>query len=452
MLGAVLAPVLALALMPALHNPQARWMTLGLGVLLLGMVLRVAVRTADQSQQALRRQAHHDQLTGLPNRHHLDGPLTLELQRQLDRELAPALACCYVDVDNLKEINDRLGHQAGDRMIQAVGTSLRELDGFPGHAVIRMGGDEFLVIAPVAPALQEVQAQHLAHELQGMLHALAAIESAREVRASMGCSWLTLSRQHGSAMEQLDRQISQADLAQVSAKGDGGDRIRVRAFTEQLGATARRHTSVARHLPQAWDRQQMCLVYQPIVNLLDGSVYGAEALLRWHHPELGNVGPLEAIQAAERRGLVETLGIRILDTAMQAMASQPGQHGFRVGINLSAQQLHPSAIGRLLQCLTDSGQQQHVWLEITEQALIEDHQFAAGALEELRANGVIVAIDDFGTSYCGLDYLCTLPVDIVKLDGSIAREALHSATRRRVAQLGVKLAESIGAVALAEGV
>jgi EAL domain-containing protein (putative c-di-GMP-specific phosphodiesterase class I) len=164
------------------------------------------------------------------------------------------------------------------------------------------------------------------------------------------------------------------------------------------------------------------------------------------------VSPPEAIQAAERQGWIAELGLRILNQALADIARIPPEQRVRVGVNLSGEQLRPASVERIIERITASGLSRWLWLEITEQALVENRSFVAQSLEGLRNSGVVIAIDDFGTGYCGLDYLCTLPVDVVKLDGIFAREAVGSLTRRRVVQLGVQLAQAVGAVALAEGI
>ncbi|MDB5893429.1 MAG: hypothetical protein JWQ88_960, partial [Rhodoferax sp.] len=459
MLVAVLLPVLAFVVGGPFGGTEQKVVMAGFGILLVSMVarLRLAVVVAARSEARLEQLANHDVLTGLPNRRYLQSVLAHRFEADVNRDGSVTLACCYIDLDKLKDVNDRSGHQAGDRLIQAVASALTQLPTNARPTAVRVGGDEFLVLSTLNPDDGDdghdgdAKARQLAEDVAGAIQGTALqMPDGVEVNASIGSAWTVLSAKGQTVGSQLDHLIDRADLAQVQAKRSGGGRISL--FEPALIVQARRQTSIHRHIGHAWELGQMSLVYQPVVNLVDGTVYGAESLLRWNHPELGWVSPPEAIQAAERQGWIDELGLRILDRALQDVARQPPDLRVRVGVNLSGEQLRPASVERIIERIAASGMSRWLWLEITEQALVENRSFVAASLEGLRSSGVVIAIDDFGTGYCGLDYLCTLPVDIVKLDGVFAREAAGSPTRRRVVQLGTQLAQAVGAVALAEGI
>ncbi len=450
---AVLAPVVAFLWVGPVGPAEQRLLMAGFGVLLLSLVVRLhlAVVVASRSEARLAHLANHDMLTGLPNRRYLHAVLPQRFRAELNRRQGLTVACCYIDLDNLKDVNDEEGHQAGDRLIQAAASALEVASKRADGTAIRLGGDEFVVLAPLGAGHHGTSPRQLADSLDLALRSQEAAWAVDvEVRASIGLAHGRLEAAGPSMELQLNHLIDQADLAQVEAKRGGGGRVY--EYHGGLSATARRRTGMRRHIAKAWELGEMSLVYQPVVHLADRRVYGAESLLRWNHPQLGWVSPTEAVQAAERQGWVEELGLRILDRALADIAAIAPDERVRVGINLAGAQLRPSSVEQLVERIAASGLSRWLWLEITEQTLVESRPFVAQALQSLRTAGVVIAIDDFGTGYCGLDYLCTLPVDVVKLDGVFAREAGQSVTRRRVVELGVQLAQAVGAVTLAEGV
>jgi len=453
LLVAVLAPISTEAiLMPLERGAVRQAFTAGIGIVVIAIVVRMraAVASANRSTNELRKLAHHDALTELPNRRYLSSVTVPEFEAKLRAEGRLALTCVYIDVDNLKDINDRMGHQAGDRLICEIASALRGLSYSLPYTALRLGGDEFLIVAEGDSSEVAWPETPLEIELLHAIRSTPVAQDATYASASIGVVSCSFSSAASSLDSDVNHMIDKADLAQVRAKRQGG--CRVVRYEPCMSASARHAARVNRDISSAWGRNEMSLVYQPVVHLDDGSLYGAEALLRWKHPELGFVPPPEAILAAERQGIVTELGLRILDRAFEEIAKLPSHQRVRVGVNLSSHQLRRSNVEKIIEHVASSGLGEYLWLEITEQELVESRQFAAHALNELRGSGVLVAIDDFGTGFCGLDYLCTLPVDLVKLDGVFAQGSANSAERRHVTELGVKLAASIGALTLAEGV
>lgn len=448
---AVLAPIAVIILTKPLAGTERMVLIGGVSMLLVVMVarLRLAATTTNESLNELTFLASHDVLTGLTNRRHLQETVVRDLEARAEAAGSVQLSACYIDIDDLKEVNDRLDHLAGDQVVRGVAESLRALPARPGREVMRVGGDEFVVLTRLESPDPAKEAITIGNDVLAAVNRQAEHPDHLDTRASVGSSWTTLVKSNVPFGRAVDHLIHQADLAQVEAKRAGGGRIT--HFDDELGVRARRRLAVSRSLPNAWDSGEMSLVYQPVVRLSDGAVFGAESLLRWQHPNIGRVPPQEAIQAAEDLGMIGALGLNILDRAMLDVENLPANSAIRVGVNLSAHQLRPAAIHQILEHIMASQVADQLWLEVTEQLLVEERRYAAGALEELRGAGVIVAIDDFGTGYCGLDYLCTIPADIVKLDGEFAMRS-DSDTRRRVARLGVELAEAIGAQTLAEAI
>lgn len=450
---AVLTPIIVSILFPPLADSLLEQIFIvGLGVLLIAMCarMRVAIKATSRTQTHLEQLALRDELTGLPNRRYMNGDLVARLEQEVIKNGSLTLVCCYVDIDNLKEINDQMGHRAGDALIQGVGRALQSLSSTEDSDAIRVGGDEFIVLARMQTYEADTRVLIFSQRVFDAINELKVLSDAPPTTASVGVSWKTFSDAGPPFEQSFSQLLNRADLAQVEAKRGGGARIK--PYDEAFSEEARRATNMNRHIVNAWSLGEMHLAYQPVVNLESSLVYGAEALLRWDHPDLGPISPLEAIRTAERQGVIQELGLQILELALADIARLPEHQRVRVGVNLSGHQLQRHSIKKIIDTIAESGLGRYLWLEITEQAIVESRNIAAQALQELRRNDVLVAIDDFGTGYCGLDYLCTLPVDIVKLDGVFARESLHSETRQRIIRLGVQLAESIGAVTLAEGI
>ncbi len=445
----VLLPMAALWLRPP-PSPGALMVVLAaLSLLMLSVVWRMrrAVVKYLRLVQELDFEASHDRLTGLPNRRYLYSVYVRSTQTRL-REHPVTLAVSYIDLDNLREVNDREEHSGGDALLAAVGARLRLLVD-DDHVAVRVGGDEFVVLTELGAEgngeAAAAQGAHIQAEIEDL--ALGGFQS----RCSVGTSWAPIADDPDvPVFRQLDRLLHEADLAQAAAKRSGGGRAVL--YDPSLGARSRMSSSIRRLLPQAWARGEISMAYQPVVDLRTGHPLGAESLLRWTSDELGVVPAMDAIDTAARMGLVTDLGLRILEQVLMDLRAAPIPPEARIGVNLAAPQLRPAAFGDLVRLIESSGLSHRLWLEVTEQLLVEEKRYAAGALAELRSQGVMIALDDFGTGYCGLDYVCTLPLDLVKLDKSFTQGLTDSTVRKRVTGLVVNICDAIGADAVAEGI
>ena len=449
LLVACCAPFVALAAQPDVYFRYPVVVLVALAILLASMGWRLQ-RSIVASHRAMAEAhflAEHDALTGLFNRRFLYGTYLDGIQRRLSRTEAVPVACCFIDLDNLKDINDRMEHAIGDDVIVAVGKALGRVQAESSH-VIRMGGDEFAVLTELGQGDPEWLVPVIAESVRASVNDAAIAGLA--VGASVGSSWGRFVAGNVPLSRQLDQFLREADLAQVQAKKAGGGRLV--AYEKRMGEVARRLRSIQQALPGAWARGEMHLAYQPVVDLRNGAIFGAEALLRWNHPELGLVPPDEAVRIAVGKGIECELGLSILDRALSDTAAAQLDGPIRIGINLCGSQLRPRAVDEIIDRILKFGDPSRFWVEITEQSLVEERSYAAGALAELRAFGALIAIDDFGSGYCGLDYLCTLPFDILKLDGAFARDVATSDVRLRVAEMAVQIARAVGARVVAEGI
>ncbi|BBC38384.1 Diguanylate phosphodiesterase [Streptomyces graminofaciens] len=364
----------------------------------------------------LRYEATHDALTGLPNR-------TLFFER-LEKALAAAdgqrFGLCYLDLDGFKAINDSLGHAAGDRLLVEVADRLQSCATAPGEMVARLGGDEFVALTTGTDTEREVD--ELADRIMNALVTPVRIDG-REllVRGSIGIV-------EGPAGERGPAEVLRsADITMYRAKSAGGNRYEVADAEADARAITRHGLTTA--LPAALDRGEFFIEYQPLVHLGDGTVHGAEALVRWLHPQHGVLGPDRFIPLAERTGLIVPLGRWVLEQSVrQACAWQERNGGtavkpLRVNVNLSPCQLtHPGLVQDTVDILERAGlEPEALCLEVTESALIGADDSLLKPLRRLAEMGVDIALDDFGTGYSNLANLRRLPVSVLKLDRSFTQ-------------------------------
>jgi diguanylate cyclase (GGDEF)-like protein/PAS domain S-box-containing protein len=362
----------------------------------------------------LRYEATHDALTGLPNR-------TLFFER-LDKALSAGdgqrFGLCYLDLDGFKAINDSLGHAAGDRLLVEVADRLQSVATRPGEMVARLGGDEFVALT-TGPDTQR-QADELARRILAALATPISLDG-REltVRGSVGVV-------EGPAGERGSAEVLRsADITMYRAKSAGGNRFE-RADPEADARAITRH-GLTTALPAALEREEFFIEYQPLVHLGDGSVHGAEALVRWCHPQHGVLGPDRFIPLAEHTGLIVPLGRWVLQEAVRQARfwSRPHSDGgpLRINVNLSPTQLHhPGLVADIVDVLDRSGLEPGaLCLEVTESALIGADEDLLKPLRQLAEMGVDIALDDFGTGYSNLANLRRLPVSVLKLDRSFTQ-------------------------------
>ncbi|WP_093428610.1 EAL domain-containing protein [Thiohalospira halophila] len=392
--------------------------------------------------EVLSARAYHDDLTGLPNRRHLVERLDGALESPGGDELALVL----LDLDRFQEVNDSLGHAAGDWLLQQAAGRLHAL--LPtGGELAHLGGDLFGILLHPAP-----EAGTVANLVEGMLATLHEpfTLDGEPVRVSASAG---IARGPGDGLggESL---LRSADTALHRAKDAG--RGTWRAYTSELTTAARNHLKVATELREAVAQGDLVVYYQPLVDASTGDIIAAEALARWHHSDYGWVPPDQFIPVAEETDLILGLGEWVLTTAVAQVASwrRQGLRLPRLSVNLSPRQLHQRDLADTVGgILAHSGLEPSVLeLEITENAFLEEQIRTGGLLDQLHGRGVTLAIDDFGTGYASLAYLKHLPVDRIKLDRSFVQglptDNADLAISRSVAALGQSL--DVGIVA--EGV
>jgi diguanylate cyclase (GGDEF)-like protein len=396
----------------------------------------------------LRHQAQHDILTGLPNR----ALLFERIQHALDpltHDLSSTIAVAIVDLDDFKAVNDTLGHDKGDELLQRITGRLSDAVGL-GNTVARLGGDEFALLienTSVADAMATVR--RLATELAKPLNVSGA-ELALSASIGVVCHVGP-----GVPMELL----RMADIAMYEAKREGKSRVKL--FEEEMHQTPREQLAMRIDLGAALALNQFALQYQPIVNTSSREVVGVEALLRWTHPTRGLVAPSDFIPAAEQTGLISGIGEWVLRTAcIEAASWSAGDSGVDrvnapyVSVNVSAAQISDRQFARtVIEILNESNlPASRLLLEITETMLLGNNVYVRSTVDELRALGIRIAIDDFGTGYSSLAYLRQLAIDVVKIDQSFVRDIDSDRDHKALTQTMLALAEGLAMVSVAEGV
>jgi diguanylate cyclase (GGDEF)-like protein/PAS domain S-box-containing protein len=388
--------------------------------------------------------AQHDPLTGLPNRLYLSArlPRALRLAAQSKR----MLALIYLDVDHFKNINDSRGHGAGDALLQVIARRLRSTVAMQ-DVVLRMGGDEFVIIAALLP---DVEAVHgLAMRLQAAIQApLALDDTPLEVSASLG---IALYPNDGDDMEAL---LKHADIALYQAKAAG--RRCHRLFSPDMLVRVSESVAMEQALRRGIGTDQFSMDYQPVIDMKTGRVSSLEALMRWRHPDLGQVPPGQFIPVADSSGLTVELGLQGLRIVLaQLRAWQDADVPIvPIAVNISPVQLEQSDFCSSVLQLASEHQVDPRWLhfEITETALLKDPDGLVGTLQTLRALGSQVLIDDFGTGYSGLNYLARLPVDCIKIDRSFISDLGKNAARTPIIDAVIEIARKLNMTIVAEGV
>lgn len=396
------------------------------------------------AQQQLKHLAHHDPLTGLPNRTLFRECLTQQLS-QLDPASPSPLAVLFIDLDRFKDVNDTLGHPIGDALLVSVARRLQACMG-AGDLLARLGGDEFICLLPDigAPA----QAEALALRLLALFQQPFTVGDNRlHLSASIGIS---LAPVDGMDVDVL---VREADAAMYQAKSQG--RNRHHFYTIEMTAQARERIQLEGRLRAAIGAGELSLHYQPKIEVSSGRLTGAEALLRWHNHELGSVPPARFIPVAEETGYIETLGAWALNETCRQLAAWDavGLQLPVVSINLSVKQLERGNFPALLQsCLQRwNVAAQRIEIEITESVvLVMEDAFVR--LAELQAIGVRLSLDDFGTGYSSLSYLNRLPVQVLKIDRSFISGIGVNRSDESIVQAMVDIARSLDLVSVAEGV
>ncbi|MBG0850811.1 EAL domain-containing protein [Streptomyces spinoverrucosus] len=398
----------------------------------------------------LRYEATHDALTGLPNR-----TLFFErLEKVLSAGEGQRFGLCYLDLDGFKTINDSLGHAAGDRLLVEVADRLQACATAPGEMVARLGGDEFVALTTGPDTPREVD--ELAARIMNALVAPISVDG-REltVRGSIGVV-------EGAAGERSAAEVLRsADITMYRAKSAGGNRFEVADAEADARAITRHGLTTA--LPTALDRGEFFIEYQPLVHLGDGSVRGAEALVRWLHPQHGVLGPDRFIPLAEHTGLIVPLGRWVLEQSVRQARDWRERYAatttapLRINVNLSPCQLsHPGLVQDTVDILEAEGvAPDALCLEVTESALIGADDDLLKPLRRLAEMGVDIALDDFGTGYSNLANLRRLPVSILKLDRSFTQSMQQfpaDPVDLKIVEGIVSLAHSLDLAVTVEGV
>jgi diguanylate cyclase (GGDEF)-like protein/PAS domain S-box-containing protein len=398
------------------------------------------LRARKEAEEHIRFLAHHDALTGIPNRSSFNSKLDQEIERSLARGERFAVLC--LDLDRFKEVNDLFGHSTGDALLQAVANCVTGvLD--EKHVLARLGGDEFAVILPSIS--RPLVAGRVAEDI---LEAVRA-ENGRSMAAAL------ISTSIGIALypdDATDRHalLSHADTALYRAKADG--RGTYRFFEAKMGEEVRERRLLEHDLRQAVARGELRLVYQPQKNIQTDEIVGFEALLRWKHPTRGDVSPGVFIPIAEESGSILQIGEWVLRTACVEAAtwSRP----LTVAVNVSTVQLHNANFAHLVhEVLVSTGMPpRRLEVEITETALISDLNRALGTLRQLKALGIRIAMDDFGTGYSSLSNLRAFPFDKIKIDGSFIHAVDRNEQAAAIVRAVLGLGQGLGLPVLAEGV
>ena len=413
----------------------------GRAIRMVGVAMDISDRKI--AEQRIAHMAHHDALTGLPNR--------VLLRDRIQQAIAHAhrngtqLAVLFIDLDRFKTINDSLGHQLGDRLLQSVASRIlvcvRE-----GDTVSRVGGDEFVIVIPAIESASDASA--VAGKILEVLGAAFHLHgNDLHVAASIGIS---LYPGDGADAETLMRN---ADTAMYHAKDSG--RGNFQFFTQHMNVAAQQRLSMENALRRAIENREFEVHYQPLFDLRDRSITGFEALVRWNAPDGTMVPPGQFIQAAEESGLIVPIGEHVLREALrQARMWQVNGKRYKIAVNVSANQLSRSSfVERLRRAIQDAGiDPRLVELEVTEGVIIEGAGEAREAIDQIAALGVGIAIDDFGTGYSGLAYLKRLPIDTVKIDQSFVRDLTIDPDDAAIVTAIVAMARSLGVEVVAEGV
>jgi diguanylate cyclase (GGDEF)-like protein/PAS domain S-box-containing protein len=405
-------------------------------------------KVAEQRERETRRKlstlAQHDALTGLPNRLYLHLKMPRVLQNIATGD--NLLALLYIDVDNFKNINDSLGHGSGDRLLQVVARRMRAA--VSSHDVVaRMGGDEFVIVAPLMADLAAID--QLAFRLQTAVGAAIALEGHTvAVTASVG---IAVYPADGADFEALQRH---ADIALYQAKEAG--RHCHRFFAADMDVRFSEHVALEQALRHAAGTNQIFMEYQPIIDLRTGLMSSLEALMRWRHPERGIIPPIQFIPVAEKSGLIVELGLQALTQVIAQIRQWLDKDVpiVPIAVNVSPLQFERTDFARDVSRLAAKAGVDPKWLrfEITESAMMTEPEKFIDTLKTLRAHGSQVLIDDFGTGYSSLSYLNRLPVDTLKIDRAFVRDLGTENSRTPLIHAVIDMARKLKLNTVAEGV
>jgi len=407
------------------------------------LAIKQDITAKRRDEERIQQLAHFDQLTGLPNRSLLNERFSYALS--LAKRSGESLAVMFLDLDHFKNINDTLGHSIGDQFLMEVATRLkatiRDED-----TVSRLGGDEFILIFPGTDA---DAAAIVASKLMDAISKPYQIEHHELIGTpSIG---IALYPHDGDNFEDL---LKNADTAMYRVKQDSRNDFRF--FTAEMQSHSERNLQLVNAMRHALARNEFHLQYQPQITLRDGHIIGAEALLRWDHPELGSISPAEFITIAEDSGQIVLIGEWVLRTAVKQMKDwlDSGLPPMVMAVNLSAVQFRHPNLPALVTRILEEAQlpPEYLELELTEAVAMDDPQSAVAVMDDLFERGIRMSIDDFGTGYSSLSYLKRFKVYKLKIDQSFVRNISDDPEDKAIVTAIINLASSLGMHTIAEGV
>ena len=398
-------------------------------------------KNRERSQEDLLHIATHDELTGLPNRRRFSEELDEQCRKLANGRHEFAVA--MIDLDRFKPVNDTLGHSIGDKVLVRVGLRLKKAIR-SGDLLARLGGDEFAIVAPRSTN-ETVALERLCERIVDVLSRPFVVDGhVVDLGASVG---VAMAPRHGVTPDEVSQN---ADIALYAAKDKGRSRYQV--YEPAMSSEILLRRSLERDLRKAVNREEFEVYYQAQIDAASGAYTGAEALIRWNHPEKGILAPAVFIPLAEELGLINAIGNWVLQKACADAVAWPAE--MSVAVNLSPVQMMDRRLPRIVKnILTETGlSPSQLELEITETAIIGNDVQALIVLNEIRALGVAISLDDFGTGYSSLSYLHRFPIDRIKIDRSFIDRVPHDPDSMSIVQAITKLGASLGMKITAEGI
>jgi len=443
----VVGHVLLSASLRPLYERVAAFVAITLVVSLVSFALAFALavgirRQIDGTEKRLDYLAHYDPVTGLPNRHAANE----QIQRLIETvgRTSEGFGLLLLDLDDFKLVNDTLGHGVGDELLRALAGRLTKFMRTTDIA-FRFGGDEFVILSP--RVVDPVQLQALANAaMRAFDEPLAVGAQLLRVRGSAGVALYPNDAVDAASL------VLAADTAMYEAKRLGKNTFAV--FQPRMLNDTTRRVQLEADLREAVSHQQLRLLYQPIVDLATQRLVGVEALLRWEHPQLGQVSPVEFIPIAEASGLIVDIGQWVLHAAcLQIRRWHDAGHRLHVAVNVSALQIRRGIQAQIDAALRASGADpRSLQIEITEHSMVEDLASNVAQLEAVRALGIQVAVDDFGTGLSSLAYLKRLPIGKLKIDRAFVKDLPDSSDDAAIASAIISMAHSLSLTVVAEGI